>query len=402
MTSVTQRHGEFTAPYSGANSLTPSKSTKETTDLTFFLGRRLWQGGELYVNPEIDQGFGFNNTLGVAGFPSGEAYKVGASAPYVRLPRTFIRQIFGLSGLEQQVEAGANQLAGSMLSNNVALTVGKFSVVDIFDTNSYAHDPRTDFLNWSIVEAGAFDYAADAWGYTYGAAAEWTQSWWTLRGGLFDLSKIPNSTKLDRDFSQYEWLVEFETRHQLLGHPGKVKLLGYINRGKMGGYRDAVSLAQQTSTIPDTALVRHFDSRPGIAINIEQEMTADLGIFARASLNDGSKEAFEFTEINRSLSTGLALKGDRWGRHDDTLGAAFAVNALSDAARAYFAAGGMGILIGDGQLNYRPEWIVELYYNAHVEKRVTLGIDYQTIANPAYNADRGQVRVLSARLHLDY
>lgn len=231
---------------------------------------------------------------------------------------------------------------------------------------------------------------------------EWTQSWWTLRGGFFDLSNVPNSKILDRYFNQYEWVGEFEARQQILNHPGKVKLLGYVNRGYMGDYTDAVHLAQQTSGVPDTSLVSRFASRPGFAINAEQEVTSDLGVFARASMNDGSKEAFEFTEINRSVSVGLSLKGDRWGRHNDTLGVAAVVNGLSGAAREYFAAGGMGILIGDGQLNYGPEKIAEIYYNWRVEKHLTLGLDCQHVVNPAYNRDRGPVPILGLRIHAEF
>jgi high affinity Mn2+ porin len=188
----------------------------------------------------------------------------------------------------------------------------------------------------------------------------------------------------------------------MLNHPGKVKLLGFANSGHMGGYTDAVRLALQTGDTPDTALVRRFASRPGLAVNVEQELASDLGAFVRASVNNGSKEAFEFTEINRSISAGLSLKGDRWGRHDDTVGLAAVVNSLSGDARAYFAAGGMGILIGDGQLNYRREEILECYYSLNVTKYARLSVDYQYITNPAYNADRGPVRVIGARAHLEY
>jgi high affinity Mn2+ porin len=191
-------------------------------------------------------------------------------------------------------------------------------------------------------------------------------------------------------------------RHQMLDHPGKVKLLAYLDRGNMGRYRDAVHLGQQSGSAPDTALVRHFASRPGVSLNAEQEVAADLGAFARVSVNDGGKEAFDFTEINRSIAMGLSLKGDRWRRHDDTLGAAVVVNGLSGPAREYFAAGGMGILIGDGRLNYRSERIAELYYNWHAGSHVVLGLDYQYIDNPAYNADRGPVHVFSGRLHGEF
>lgn len=401
-TNVSQMHPAFAAPYSGQNSLNPSGSSAETTDLTLFAGLRLSDDSEVWINPEMEQGFGLSNTLGVAGFPSGEAYKVGANAPYLRLPRLFYRKTISLDGTEQQVESAANQLGGIQSANNVTLTLGKFSVVDVFDTNAYAHDPRADFMNWSVVESGAFDYAADAWGYSYGASVEWTQSWWTVRGGLFDMSTVPNGTKLDPTFSQHEFVGEMEARHQLFGHPGKLKLLGFVNYANMGSYGDALQLARQSNSIPDTALVRRGASRPGIALNLEQELASGLGAFVRASYNDGAMEAFDFTEINRSLSAGLSLKGEPWGRHQDTFGFAAVANGLSGAARAYFAAGGMGILIGDGRLNYAPEEIMESYYSLQASDHANISFDYQYVANPAYNHDRGPVNFYGLRLHFEY
>ena len=402
LTNVTQWQPAFNARYSGANSLDSGSASAETTDLTLFLGARLWQGGALYLNPEMDQGFGLSNTLGVAGFPSGEAYKVGANTPYFKLPRAFLRQIIDLGGASVPVPADANQLAGSQTADNLTLTIGKFSVVDIFDTNRYAHDPRADFLNWSVIDGGAFDYAADAWGYTVGAAAEWTRSWWTLRAGLFDLSNSPNSTQLDPHFKQYQWVGELEARHEWLGHPGKLKLLGFVNRANMGSYADALSLAQQTGSTPDTSLVRRFASRAGMVLNLEQELAPDLGFFARASVNNGAKETYEFSDINRSLSAGLALQGDRWGRHDDTVGIAAAVNGLSNVARAYFAAGGLGVLVGDGQLNYGTERIAEMYYSWQVQKHLAVTFDVQHVVNPGHNRDRGPVPFVALRLHANF
>jgi high affinity Mn2+ porin len=402
LTNVTQRHPGFTSPYSGANSLQPNARTEETTDITVYLGTRLWRGAEFWLNPEIDQGFGLNNTVGMAGFPSGEAYKIGANTPYLRVPRAFIRQTIPLGGTEETISSAANQLAGARAANNLVLTVGKFSAVDIFDTNSYAHDPRADFLNWSIIDAGAFDYAADAWGFTYGAAAEWTQDWWTLRGGLFQLSRVPNGKVTGVDFSQYMLVTELEARHQWQGHPGKVKLLAFVNHGKMANYRDAVQLASQTGDTPDASLVRRKSSRPGLSVNVEQALSSDLGAFLRASVNDGSKEAYEFTEINRSLAAGLSLKGDRWGRQDDTVGAAAVVNGLSGAARDYFAAGGLGILIGDGALNYGPEKILEAYYSLKVNKQLSFALNYQHVNNPAYNRDRGPISIYGVRIHSEF
>ena len=402
-TLVGQSHPRFRSAYAGANSLESGSSTKETADLTIFLGVRLWPGAALYVNPEIDQGFGLSNTVGVAGFPSGEAYKVGKSAPYFRLNRVFVRQVFGLSDITTHVESAPNALGGPQPLDNITLTVGKLSAVDVFDTNSYAHDPRTDFLNWSIIDAGAFDYAADAWGYTYGAAIEWTKRWWTVRGGIFALSTVPNSTTLDGSFRQYSLIGELEGRHSLFGRPGKVKLLGFVNRGRMARYDDALRLAQTTGTLPDVTPVRRDASRSGVSLNLEQELRADLGAFVRASVNDGSKEAFEFTEINRSVSGGLSLKGAGWHRPRDTLGFAVAVNSLSGAARRYFAAGGLGILIGDGGLTrYATERIAEAYYSAHVADHLSVTLNFQRILAPAYNPDRGPVSIFGLRLHSEF
>lgn len=404
-TNVTQFNPAFRSPYTGQNSLNQNRHSSETTDLTLFAGVRISDGGELWINPEIDQGFGLNNTTGLAGYSSGEAYKVGANAPYIRLPRLFYRQVVNLGGSEQSINPAANHLGGVQSSDNVILTIGKFSVVDVFDTNSYAHDPRSDFLNWSIVDSGAFDYAADAWGYTYGTSVEWTQSWWTLRGGLFDLSYTPNSTILDTSFSQHEWVVELEERHQLQGRPGKVKLLGYLNRGRMGSYQSAVQLAQQTNSVADAALVRRGSSQSGFAVNLEQELTSGLGVFSRASMNQGQQETFEFTDINRSVSAGLAISGGLWERHDDTFGLAAVANGLTGAARNYFAAGGMGVLIGDGQLpHYGMEKIIESYYSysVHAVDHLLLTLDYQYVVNPAYNKDRGPVSIFGARLHKEF
>ncbi|HEY1506809.1 MAG TPA: carbohydrate porin [Stellaceae bacterium] len=402
-TFVYQYHPHFAAPLSGAHSLNPDGMGRETFDATLFAGVRPWQGVEFYVDPEIDQGFGLSDTLGVAGFPSGEAYKVGRRHPYYETQRAFGRFTIGLDGPKEKVDDGPNQIAGTRQANNLVITAGKLSATDIFDTNRYAHDPRADFLNWSIVDSGAYDYAANAWGYTYGGALEWNQNWWTLRVGYFTLSKVPNEVDLDPSFRQFELVTELEERHTLFDHPGKVKLLFFNNRGRMANYNDAVRLAQQTGTTPDVSLVRHYGSRPGTAINAEQEFTDDLGGFLRASLNDGHKESYEFTEINRSLALGLSLAGKRWHRPDDTVGLVGVVNDISKEARDYLAAGGLGILIGDGALpNAGFEKILEIYYKAAIIDGFNVTVDFQHVENPAYNALRGPVDVFGFRLHAEF
>jgi high affinity Mn2+ porin len=394
----------FRSPYQGPLSLQPDANGRETTDVTLYLGFRPWQGAEIWINPEMDQGFGLSNTVGVAGFVSGEAYKVGEADPYYQMPRGFFRQTIDLGGEAVKLDPDLNQLGGTTTANRLVFTIGKFSVVDIFDNNKYAHDPRNDFLNWSIVDMGSFDYAANAWGYTYGAAAEWYQNWWTVRVGLFDLSITPNSEFLDnRLLSQAQFVAELEERHQLWNQPGKLKVLYWLTRGDLGTYTDALALAAATGQTPSTAAVRGYRSKAGIGLNLEQQITNDLGLFLRASMSQGGVEADDFTDISQSISGGISLVGSSWGRSDDTVGLGFAVNQISHQAKQYFAAGGLGILVGDGQLpNAGPEQIIEAYYSLAVFSFAHVTADYQFVNDPAYNRDRGPVSVLGLRLHAQF
>ena len=401
-TYVEQQVSGFTAPYAGANSLTPHRA-KETTDLTLYVGARLWWGAELWVNPEIDQGFGLDNTLGVAGFPSGEAYKVGKNQPYLRLARIFVRQTRDLPGERETIEAAANQLGGNRTVDRWVFTVGKFGVADIFDVNQYAHDPRGDFLNWAAVDAGSFDYAADAWGYTVGAAAEWYQGTWTTRLGLFDLSNVPNSVHLEPGFHEFQMVAELEERHTLGYRPGKVMLTLYDSRGRMGLLSSAVRLAAASGQPADIAAVRKYRSRLGASLNLEQQLVKDLGFFARVGKAAGNVEAYEFTDIDRSVEAGLSLKGTAWHREHDTWGLAGLVNNISADRQRFFSAGGLGILVGDGQLPHPgPEKILETYYNARLFSHAQLSFDYQWIDHPGYNRDRGPVSIFAVRVHAQF
>ena len=401
-TFVRQSTFGFNAPYAGPNSLTPNRS-EETADLTVFLGAHLWSGAELWINPEIDQGFGLDNTLGVAGFPSGEAYKVGKSHPYLKLPRLFVRQTWGRGGDEESVVGAANQLGGVRNANRIVLTVGKFGVGDIFDLNRYAHDPRGDFLNWGAIDAGSFDYAADAWGYTEGAALEGYFGNWTARGGLFDLSDVPNSQHLEHGWHEFQMLLELEHRHRIAARSGKLALTAFESRGRMGLLDDAVSASIVSGTPIDIAAVRRFRGRFGAHLNIEQELTTDLGAFARFGKSAGNVEAYEFTDIDQSLALGVSLSGQRWTRSADTVGVVALINRISAARQRYLAAGGLGILVGDGQLpNSGPEQIIETFYNASVLRFAQLSIDYQWVNHPAYNRDRGPASIFGVRFHSQF
>ena len=391
----------FTSPYVGKNSLIPNQG-RETWDATAGIGVKLWQGAEVWFDPEIDQGFGLSATEGVAGFPTGTAFKVGASVPYPRPQRAFVRQTIDLGGDVEKIDAGFNQFAGSQTSDRLVITLGKFSVSDIFDTNKYAQNTRKDFMNWALIDAGTFDYAADAWGYTYGASAEWYQGNWTLRGGLFDLSAVPNSTELDQSFGQFQWLGEIERRYELWGHPGKVAVTGFLSRGRMGSFQDAINLAQATGTSADIAAVRKYQSRGGVSMNVEQEITPDLGAFMRAGWANGNIEPYDYTDVDLTAAVGLALKGTQWHRPNDTFGLAGVVNGISKVHEEFLNDGGLGILVGDGKLPHPgPEQIIETYY-AFPVLASTVTFDYQFIVNPAYNRDRGPVSVLSVRWHTEF
>ena len=408
-TFVDQGYPSFRSPYEGPNSLSGGGQNRETFDATLFAGMKLWQGAEFWANPEIDQGFGFNDTHGVAGFLSAEAYKLGQADPYARIQRAFLRQTINLGGDTEKVDADINQFAGSRSTDRLVLTVGRFGVNDIFDTNKYANNPKSDFLNWSLVNAGTFDYAGDGWGYTYGAAAEWYQGRWTLRAGVFDLSATPaggvspTAYGLDSTFQQFQMVAEIEERHELWGQPGKIKITGFLSRGNAGQFSDAIALAQATGLPADINAVRSYTSRPGVSINLEQQVTDTLGVFARAGWADGNIEPWDFTDIDRTISGGISLSGKSWGRPDDTIGVAGVINGISSVHVAFLNAGGLGILIGDGQLtNYGLEKIFEAYYSYAVTASTRLSLDYQFVSNPGYNADRGPVNAFAARYHWQF
>jgi high affinity Mn2+ porin len=403
-TFVEQYHPGFRSPFRGPNSLDPGSRGDETFDATLFLGVRPWEGAEVWANGEIDQGFGLSKTLGIAGFPNGEAYKLGQATPYPKLPRLFFRQTIGLGGKAEQVDPDINQLGMIRDTDRIEITVGKFAVTDVFDHNAYADDARNNLLNWALVDLATFDYAANAWGYTYGFAAEWYQDWWTFRSGVFDLSKLPNDTELEDTFGrQFQVVTEFEERHQLRDRPGSIRLLAFLSHGRMGLFSDAIALSELTDTPADISLVRHMHERAGYGLNLDQQLTDDLGLYARAGYSDPSREPFEFTDVDTAFSIGLALSGNSWMRPDDVFSGAFVLNGVSRTHVQYFNRGGLGILVGDGKLpDSGSEKIIELYYNLAWMKWVKLTADYQYVDNPAYNRDRGPVSVLGMRLHAEF
>jgi high affinity Mn2+ porin len=402
-TYIRQVKPPFSAPYTGAFSLRPGRETSYSLSATAALGWRPWQGGELYVDPELVQGIPLSDLHGLGGMTNGEQQKTSGPNPTLYRARLFLRQTWNLGGEKEAVESGMNQLAGTVDKRRIVVTAGNFAVTDLFDNSAFAHDARSQFMNWALLAHGAYDFAADARGYSWGAAAEYFYDDWAFRGGRFMQPAESNGLTLDkRVLTHYGDQVEVEHAHTLRGQPGKLRLLAFRNKAKMGRFRDALADAANNGGVPDVALVRKERIKTGYGISAEQNLTPDIGIFARASRNDGQSETFSFTEIERSIAAGAVVKGSRWDRANDALGVALVRNGLSKAHRDYLAAGGHGAFIGDGRLKYRPENILEAYYSANVANNVWITLDVQHIVHPAYNADRGPVTVGSIRLHAQY
>ena len=396
-TYIQQGYPSFRSPYQGANSLAAGAQTKNTVSATAFLGVRPWEGGEIFYAPELAQGFGLSDTLGLGGFSNGEAQKAGFAYPHYNTSRLFFRQTFGLGGEQETIEEDETHFARKADVSRLSLMVGRVFVPDFIDNNTYADEPRTGFLNWSIWAAGAFDFPADQPGYSWGAFAELNQKDWAVRGGYLLMPKESNSNNFDQNvFNRGEYLLETELRYSLLSHPGKLRLIGWVNSAYSGSYAETLANPDLNLDITQTRQTR---IKYGAVANVERSISDEFGLFSRLSWNDGKTEIMAFTDIDASASFGGVLKGAAWGRPEDNIGIAGAINGLSADHRAFITAGGLGILIGDGQLNYRPEEIIESYYSIALQKKTTLTFDYQLITNPAYNADRGPVSVFSGRLH---
>jgi high affinity Mn2+ porin len=401
-TVITQYKPSFSAPYSGQNSLSPAQETQSSITSTLFGAARLWKGAEAYFNPELSGGAGLSKTLGVAGFPNGETFRVGAAEPKIYIGRLYFKQNFEWGKEKDTIEDDANQLAGLKSKRYFSFAIGKFGMADFFDGNEFSHDPRTQFMNWSLMDNGAWDYPANTRGYVLGATAELGQPGWTLRFAFTMVTTQANMSVWDQKVGKANTqTLEFEKRYTLSGQKGTVRILTFLNNGKFGNYRDAIAQNPSSPEVDSThAYGRH---KYGFGISADQYLTKDFGVFAKVSYNDGHNQTWFFTEIDRSISFGAVLKGSSWKRADDELGLAFVGNGLSHDHRDYLAAGGYGFLIGDGKLNYSPEMVAELYYKVNAyQKKIWLSPNYQFILHPAYNADRGPVNVFGLRAHMEF
>jgi high affinity Mn2+ porin len=399
-TVVSQGSWKFHSPYIGEHSFLPLLNFRTTETATLYLAARVWQGGELIFDPEIAGGRGLSDTFGLAGFPNGEATRVGIPEPTPYIARLLFRQTIGLGGEQEKVEDEANQVAGVRDISRITFSIGKMGAPDGFDNNRYSHDPRTQFLNWSLMYNGAWDYPANVRGYTYGGTVEWNEKDWAVRYGIFAEPTVANGTDLDPRFYKANGSVlEFERRYTWDERPGRIRFLSFLNNAHMGDYRDALRLMPID---PDLVPTRRYRVKYGFGLNWEQELRDDLGVWARLGWNDGHTESWAFTEIDGTAALGLSLKGKCWCRPQDVFGMALVLNDISTGHRAFLAAGGIGFILGDGRLSYGPEEIIETYYNWELHKGINATLDFQGVNNPAYNRDRGPVAILGVRVHFEY
>ena len=407
---VEQRKNNFNSPISSTRSTSLLSRTDGDNNRSFsysttaYLGAKLWNGAEGFYNPEIFEGTPFTGALvGLGGFQNGELQK-GTYIPAVAYnARAFIRQTFGLGTGDQYIpEATVNQLAQNGDKDKVVLTWGKVASLDFFDMNTFSHDPRSDFMNFSVFSMGAYGYAADPRGYTYGLIVEWYQNDWILKAGRLATPKVPNTRTMDYSLTKdFVDQIEFSHMHKIGNQPGALRGIVFREHAYMTTYQDALNAGNLN---PSDSFIgsRKINANYGYGFNAEQSLSADLGVFARYSWNNDKSET-NTLDVGSSFTLGSSLKGNRWGRVDDTFGLAWAANNLSNEEVRYLQAGGQTAFIGDAPVSflYKPEQILEAYYSARIYKQSFLSADFQRIQNPGYNLSRGPINVISMRFHFE-
>jgi carbohydrate-selective porin OprB len=397
----------FHSPYAGPNSFKSRGETEVTTTATLFLGARLTRSSEIYLNPEWALGQGIGGGVGLGGYPNADL--IGTSglrtSPYIARLLVHWRTATGKGG---SVQPMGRVIAAHIPAHRLVLLAGRFAVSDTFDANSYANNPRTQFIDKSLANNAAWDFAQDARGYTNGVALAWVNPAWALRLGTFQMPATAGGVHLAGDWPRSRGdQIEFDHSARLL--PGKqptiFRLLGYRNVADMGRYRTALAQARGSGNPPDVTVVRQQGAvKYGAGLNFEQPLAdaGATGLFARWGWNDGATESFCYAEVDGTFTLGGQLSGAHWQRPQDRIGLGFAQDGLSAAHRDYLAAGGMGLALGDGQLRYGMERILEVYYAYQVSKLLALSLDYQAIQNLGFNRDRGPASVLSVRLHAEF
>ncbi len=399
-TVINQFKPGFSVKYSGENSLNPQKEDKTSVSATLYAGARLWKGASMFVDPEISGGSGLSQVKGIAAAPNGETFRVGSTAPVIYLARLYFRQVFSLTRESGYQSSDFDQLGGRVPDKYFAFTIGQIAITDFFDDNEFSHDPRTQFMSWALMDNGAWDYPASARGYTPSIVLEYVTPEHEIRYGISLVPKVANGNDMNWRVSEANsQTLEYTHRHKIKNREGAVRLLGFFTIADMGNYEQSIELSPQNPNIEDTR--KNGRTKYGFGISADQDITEDMGCFLRASWNDGNNETWAFTEIDHGISAGFSMTGKRWKRENDNSGIAYVASGISNPHRQYLKAGGLGFMLGDGNLNYSWEHLIEFYYSVElVREHIYLSGAYQFLLNPAYNRDRrGPVNIFSVRVH---
>lgn len=415
----------FAAAYTNlngsTNSLLPTAEQSFTASLTFALSARLWPGAELYFVPEVIAEQPLSGLRGLGGsIQNFELQKTGGTAPQVYRSRAYLKQTFNLGGAEVKRNSEMMQLGTTVDARRIVVTLGNFSTIDVLDKNTFSTNPRMQFLNMAFMTHAAFDFASDARGYAWGGVIEVYFDDWALRFGRMSPPQNPNVLPVTLRLDQYYGdQLELEHDHVIFGLAGAVRILGFRNREIMGRFADAISAFQSDPTknaatcegfhydssnasAPDLCWARAPNVKVGIGLNVEQHLTQDIGVFFRAMFSDGQTEVQAYTSSDRSVSLGVLAQGSVWHRPNDLAGVAGAMAWVSKEHAQYLALGGVDGFIGDGALTAAPESVVELFYSVNLLKALWLTADYQHLINPAFNAARGPVDIVSVRFHAEF
>ena len=405
---VFQWHPSFPAKYSGPNSFHAYGENATSKVYTLYLGYELTHNTEVFMDVESAGGHGLSAALGLAGFVNLDVVRNPELGGTPYLARAMVRQIIPLSDERVSAQRGATTfgLETSLPARRLEFRIGKMGLVDFFDTNTYGTDSRLQFLNWTVDNNGAYDYAANTRGYTEAAIIEYDDHWFTARFGEAMMPKVANGIFLDADLARArsENLELDATGNLFLHRAGTVRLISFLNHADMGNYEEAIRDFQEGETpVPDIISTRRQGRHKyGFGLNFEQELTSQLAFFGRLGWGDGRNESFAYTEVDRTLELGAFTKAEKWKRRNDRAGVVFVMNGIVAAHQEYLALGGRGFLLGDGALTYGHEKIFEGFYTAHLWRGFFASFDIQHLNNPGYNKDRGPVVVPTLRFHVDF
>ncbi len=404
---VFQWHPSFPAAYSGPHSFRNSSESATSKVYTLYLGYELTPTTAVYLDGESAAGTGLSSAYGLAGFTNLDVVRNPALGATPYLARVMVQQIIPLSSKCVESERDELHLFTSLPVRRIEIRIGKFGLPDFFDLNSWGSDSHLQFLNWTVDNNGAWDYAANTRGYTDGVYVEYDDHWFSARFAEVLMPKVANGIYLDADVARARAAnLEFEaTGNRFFHRPGALRFLSYLNTADMGNYEEAIAdyKAGLTGATPDIAYTRRQGRHKyGFGLNLEQQITPSIGVFGRLGWDDGCNESFAYTEVDRTAEAGVLSTGGLWHRINDRAGAAFVANGIVKAHQQYLALGGLGFLLGDGALTYGPEEISEAFYTAHVWRGFFVSADVQHIDNPGYNRARGPILVPGARLHVDF